>query len=38
MEPLARPVFVTGPSRSGTTLVQEILNRSDDLWVAPETH
>jgi hypothetical protein len=38
MDPVACPVFVTGVSRSGTTLVRQILNASDDLWVAPETH
>src|SRR5437588_2113078 len=34
----SEPVFVTGPSRSGTTLVQAILNESDELWVVRETH
>jgi hypothetical protein len=33
-----RPVFVVGPSRSGTSLVQTILNQHPDLWIARETH
>lgn len=32
------PVFVVGPSRSGTTLVQTILNQNPGIWVARETH
>jgi hypothetical protein len=34
----SRPVFVVGPSRSGTSLVQAILNQHPDIWIARETH
>ncbi len=35
---LDRPVFVVGPPRSGTTLLQVQLCRHPDLWVLTETH
>lgn len=32
------PVFIVGPSRSGTTLLQEALNRHSRLHISAETH
>jgi hypothetical protein len=32
------PVFIVGPSRSGTTLLQEVLNRHSRLHISAETH
>jgi hypothetical protein len=32
------PVFVAGPSRSGTALVRSIINRHPDVHIANETH
>jgi Sulfotransferase family len=34
----ARPVFVVGTSRSGTSMLREMLNRQSTLWVVRETH
>ena len=34
----ARPLFVVGPSRSGTTLVQSVINGSGSVYVSGETH
>lgn len=31
-------IFVVGPSRSGTSLLREALNRSSSVWVVRETH
>jgi hypothetical protein len=33
-----RPLFICGPSRSGTTLLQNILEKNSDYAIAPETH
>jgi len=33
-----RPVFVVGPSRSGTSMLRESLNRGGRIWIARETH
>ena len=38
MSGLARPIFVVGCPRSGTTLVQCILSASSDAFSLPETH
>lgn len=32
------PVFVVGPSRSGTTLLQEVINLHSQFYISPETH
>ncbi|HEV2590287.1 MAG TPA: sulfotransferase [Gaiellaceae bacterium] len=32
------PIFVVGPSRSGTSMVREMLNRNDAVWITRETH
>ncbi len=37
-DPADSPVFVVGPSRSGTTMMRLILNRHDVVWVSAETH
>lgn len=35
---LESPIFVVGPSRSGTTLVRRVLNAHPAVSIAPETH
>ena len=32
------PIFVVGPSRSGTSMVREMLNRNSAVWITRETH
>lgn len=32
------PIFVVGPSRSGTSMLREVLNRHPDVWITRETH
>ena len=32
------PIFIVGPSRSGTSMVRELLNGQDSLWITRETH
>lgn len=32
------PIFLVGPSRSGTTLLRAILNGLPDVWLSDETH
>jgi hypothetical protein len=32
------PIFIVGPSRSGTNLLRAILNRSSSVWISHETH
>ena len=34
----AQPIFIVGPSRSGTSMTRDILARHDDLWIGGETH
>jgi hypothetical protein len=34
----ASPIFIVGASRSGTTLLREILNKHPLVWIADETH
>ncbi len=36
--PLTGPIFIVGPSRSGTELVRAILNSHSDIYIAKETH
>lgn len=38
MEPHVTPLFVTGPSRSGTAMVRSALNNHPDIFLAGETH
>jgi hypothetical protein len=35
---LDSPIFIVGPSRSGTTLVRSVLNAHPEVSIAPETH
>ena len=35
---MSKPVFIVGPSRSGTAMVRSILNRSEQIAIAGETH
>ena len=35
---MTTPVFVAGPSRSGTALVRSLLNGHPDVHIASETH
>jgi sulfotransferase family protein len=32
------PIFVVGPSRSGTSMLREVLNRHPEVWITRETH
>lgn len=32
------PTFIVGPSRSGTSMVRELLNGHDSVWITRETH
>jgi len=32
------PIFIVGPSRSGTSMLREIFNRHPELWITRETH
>lgn len=34
----AQPIFIVGPSRSGTLLLQTVLNQNRAVWVVGETH
>ena len=34
----AKPIFIVGPPRSGTTMLREALNRSPGIYIGPETH
>ena len=34
----SNPVFIVGPSRSGTTLLQEVMNRHSQFHISAETH
>ncbi|MBL8555033.1 MAG: sulfotransferase [Phenylobacterium sp.] len=34
----SRPIFIVGPSRSGTELLRSVLNRHPEIWIAHETH
>jgi hypothetical protein len=36
--PIQQPVFVTGPGRSGTTLLRTLLSAHSRISIAPETH
>jgi hypothetical protein len=33
-----RPIFIVGPSRSGTSMLRESLNRNSEVWITRETH
>jgi len=35
---LKDPIFVTGPPRSGTTLIQLLISAHDNIYTLPETH
>lgn len=35
---MSSPVFIVGPARSGTTLTRNLLNLTEELWIADETH
>lgn len=35
---MAAPIFIVGPSRSGTSMLREVLNRHPDVWITRETH
>ena len=32
------PIFIVGVPRSGTTLVSNLLNASNEIYIGPETH
>jgi hypothetical protein len=32
------PIFIVGPSRSGTSMLREVFNRHPDVWITRETH
>jgi len=38
MDTLTNPIFIVGCPRSGTTLLQQILNAHPEVAIAPETH
>ncbi len=35
---MAAPIFIVGPSRSGTSMLREVLNRHPDVWITRGTH
>jgi hypothetical protein len=37
-KPLDQPIFIVGPSRSGTSLLRVVLSQHDRVWITRETH